>query len=161
MPHTDASSAAHTIHHVLEIDAPRGAVFSALTRTDALASWWTTEVRADAATTSGADAATLGAIITFTFHPAFSPRLRIAEVEPNARLVWQGVGGHDAWGPTTITFNLDAAPIGTRVRFWHHMGADRTEDEVGGANFRWGQYLNSLRLLCETGYGHPFHPTAA
>jgi len=143
-----ARQGAHVIHHVFEIAAPCEVVYAALTTPDALSSWWTRQVRAETTT--------VGAVITFGFNEQFSPRLRVAELDPNARVVWEGVGGHDAWGETAIRFDLDATKSGTRVRFWHHMGADRTDDAVAGANFRWGYYLDSLRLFCEIGAGHPF-----
>ncbi len=31
---------------------------------------------------------------------------------------------------------------------------------MGTANFNWGYYLDSLRLLCETGCGKPFRSGA-
>jgi hypothetical protein len=45
---------------------------------------------------------------------------------------------------------------GTMVSFWHQLGADRPDDAVASANFNWGYYLDSLRLLCETGQGKPY-----
>lgn len=31
---------------------------------------------------------------------------------------------------------------------------------VASANFNWGYYLDSLRLLCETGHGKPYQSGA-
>ncbi len=100
-----ARHGAHLIHHVFEIAAPCEVVYAALTTPDALSSWWTTHVQADTTT--------VGAVITFVFHAQFSPRLRVAELDPNARVMWEGVGGHDAWGETAIRFDLDATRSGT------------------------------------------------
>jgi len=36
------------------------------------------------------------------------------------------------------------------------LGRDLSDDAVASANFNWGYYLDSLRLLCETGSGKPF-----
>lgn len=35
------------------------------------------------------------------------------------------------------------------------------DDAYGIYNFNWGYCLESLRLLCATGRGKPFHPTEA
>jgi uncharacterized protein YndB with AHSA1/START domain len=138
-----------TIHHVFEIAAPRETVFRALTTADGLAGWWTTHVRMDEAA--------VGASITFTFRGAFNPRMRITAIDPPAHVDWEGVGGHAAWGThTAIRFELEATSGGTMVRFWHQVGHELSDEAIAAANFNWGYYLDSLRLLCETGRGKPF-----
>lgn len=138
------------IHHVFEIAAPRETVFRALTTADGLAGWWTTQVRMD-------DVA-VGARIDFTFRGPFNPQVRITEVDPPAHVAWEGVSGYAvAWGAqTSILFALEATSGGTRVRFWHQAGRELSDDAMGAATFNWGYYLDSLRLLCETGRGKPF-----
>lgn len=138
------------IHHLLEIAAPHERVFGALVTADGLSAWWTTQVRAG-------DAA-VGAQLEFTFRGSFAPRMEIAELDPPVRVVWKGIGGHDAWGETAIRFELDPAGEETVLRFWHRMGPERSEDAIAGATFIWGYYLDSLRLFCETGTGKPFRP---
>lgn len=136
------------IHHVFDIQAPPETVFTSITTTDGLSSWWTTMVQADTDER--------GSLFLFTFRGPFNPRLRIAEIESPSLVRWEGVSGHDAWGRTTLRFQLDRIEGGTMVSFWHQMGADRPDDAVASANFNWGYYLDSLRLLCETGQGKPF-----
>lgn len=118
-----------------------------------MSSWWTTS--------ASADAAAVGALLDVTFGP-FNPHLRITELDPQTRLAWEGVGGHQAWGETTTTrFALEATSGGTLVRFWQRLGPELSDDAVGTANFNWGYYLDSLRLLCETGTGKPFQNEVA
>jgi uncharacterized protein YndB with AHSA1/START domain len=138
------------IHHVFEIAAPRETVFRALTTADGLAGWWTTQVRTGEAA--------VGARIDFTFRGAFNPQLRITEVDPSAHVGWEGVAGYAAaWGPQTIIrFELEATSGGTLVRFWHQVDRALSDEATAAANFNWGYYLDSLRLLCETGTGKPF-----
>jgi len=136
------------IHHVFDIQAPPETVFAAVTTAVGLSGWWTTSVQAD-----GAEP---GSLFTFSFRGPFNPRLRITEREPPSLVAWEGVDGHDAWGPTSLRFEFDRIENGTIVRFWHQMGADRSADARAAANFTWGYYLDSLRLLCETGRGKPF-----
>jgi uncharacterized protein YndB with AHSA1/START domain len=140
------------IHHVFDIQAPPEAVFASITTADGLSSWWTTKVQADSAEP--------GSLLMFTFRGPFRPQLRITEIEPPVRVTWEGVSGHDAWGATTIRFQLDRIDEGTMVRFWHHIGPDLSRDSVASANFNWGYYLESLRLLCETGRGKPYQSGA-
>jgi hypothetical protein len=87
-----------------------------------------------------------------TFRRPFNPQLLITEIETPSLVVWEGVSGHDAWGTTTIRFQRDRIDDGIVVRFSHQMGPDHlSDDSVASANFNWGYYLESLRLLCETG----------
>lgn len=133
-----------TIRLVLDIAAPPESVFSAITTVDGLAAWWTTQVRAEEAT------------LECTFRGAFSPRMQVAECVSPTRVRWEGRGGHDAWGATDISFTLAPMDGGTRVRFEQHVGNDRSDDAVAGSTFNWAYYLDSLRLLCETGRGKPY-----
>lgn len=137
------------IHHMFEIRAPREMVFNALTTTEGLSGWWTTGAKAEEAV--------VGANLVFTFGGPFNPHMRITELDPPARVGWEGVGGHAPWGSTTtIRFDLDAMSGGTMVRFWHQVGGELGDDAIATATFNWGYYLDSLRLLCETGRGKPF-----
>lgn len=136
-----------TIHHVFEIAAPCETVFAALTTPEGLSSWWTTRV-------SGGEAA-IGSEITFTFRGPHNPRMHVAALDRPTRVVWQGVGGHQAWGDTSIRFELTPTDDGTLVRFWHELG-NEADDAVGSATFTWGYYLDSLRQFCETGTGKPY-----
>jgi uncharacterized protein YndB with AHSA1/START domain len=136
------------IHHVFDVQAPAEMVFTAVTTVDGLSRWWTTSVQADGAQP--------GSRFQFAFRGAFNPQLRITEIESPSLVAWEGIDGHDAWGPTSLRFEFAPINEGTEVRFWHQMGADRAGDSVARANFNWGYYLDSLRLLCETGFGKPF-----
>lgn len=154
--HDDQESggrSAKTIYHVFEILAPRETVFNALTTADGLSSWWTTSTQADEAA--------VGAPLDVAFG-LFNPHLRITELDPHSHLAWEGVEGNRAWGGnTTIRFELEATSGGTLVRFWQQPGSGLSDDAVGIANFNWGYYLDSLRLLCETGTGKPFQNEVA
>jgi len=44
---------------------------------------------------------------------------------------------------------------GTVVRFWENYARELSDDAYGTYNFNWGYYLESLRLLGETGTGKP------
>jgi uncharacterized protein YndB with AHSA1/START domain len=149
-----AAETGQRVCHLFEIRAPCETVFDALTTTEGLAGWWTTGARAEGVA--------VGADLAFTFGGPFNPRLRVVALDRPALVGWEGVGGHAAWGATTaIRFDLEATDAGTVVRFRHDLGRDASADAVASANFNWGYYLDSLRLLCETGRGKPFRVGAA
>jgi uncharacterized protein YndB with AHSA1/START domain len=148
-PHPETANDRNTVHHLFEIAAPREKVWGALTTADGLLGWWTTDV--------AAEEAVRGAEIQFRFRGPFNPRMRIVEMASPRLLEWEGIGGHAALGERMgIRFELEESETGTRVRFKHRLGDEINADGVASANFNWGYYLDSLRLLCETGTGKPF-----
>jgi uncharacterized protein YndB with AHSA1/START domain len=139
------------IHHVIDLDAASSKIWSAITDERGLAGWWSTQVRAPAAT--------VGARVEFTFADDFNPVMEIAAVDPGVGLEWRCVGGHEPWNDNTFRFQLAPLDDGrTRLRFWQDYAVELSDDAYGIYNFNWGYYLESLRLLCTTGAGKPFDP---
>lgn len=138
------------IHHVFDVAAAPTRVYDALTTTTGLAGWWTTDVKGVAAQVGGA--------VDFTFGMGFDPAMRVKVLEPGSRVAWEFAGGHPNWEGSTFEFQLEAVAGGTRMRFWQHYGRALSDDDFGVYNYNWGYYLDSLRLLCETGHGKPFEP---
>jgi uncharacterized protein YndB with AHSA1/START domain len=142
-----------TIHHVLDIDAPAGSVWSALTERDGLAGWWSTKLELDGAGE--------GSRINFTFGGDFNPVMEITKMSGERQLGWRCVSGHDNWADNTFAFEL--VPVEgarTRLRFTQDYATELSDDDYGIYNFNWGYYLESLRLLCVTGAGKPYVPPA-
>ncbi len=137
------------IHHVFTIAASPARVYEALTRIEALAGWWTTEVEGSPE---------VGGVIAFTFGGDFDPEMRVTALEPGSRVAWELAGGHPNWEGSTFEFHLERSAAGTLMRFWQNYGRKLTDDDFGIYNYNWAYYLESLRLLCETGVGKPFQP---
>jgi uncharacterized protein YndB with AHSA1/START domain len=138
-----------TIHHLVDIDADRTAVWDALTVAPALESWWSTAV--------ATQAPAVGAVTRWTFTGDFNPVMETVAITPPASLTWRCTGGHDPWQDGTFRFELEALDGGrTRLRFWQDYAVELSDDAYGVYNFNWGYYLESLRLLCSTGEGKPF-----
>jgi uncharacterized protein YndB with AHSA1/START domain len=138
-----------TIHHLVDIDAERRPVWSALTEADRMAGWWSTNVRTPPAA--------VGAVVEWTFTGDFNPVMEITALDPEKRLVWRCIGGHDPWADGTFRFEIAGLDDGrTRLRFWQDYAVELNDDAYGIYNFNWGYYLESLRLLCVTGTGKPF-----
>jgi uncharacterized protein YndB with AHSA1/START domain len=134
------------IHHVVDVCAPPDRVFRALSRVEGLSGWWTTRVRTDA---------TDGNVIAFTFGDDFNPEMRVTALTEATEVDWEMAGGHEPWDGSTFRFTLEPTGEGTRVRFWQYYGRELSDDAYGSYNYNWGYYLDSLRLLCETGTGRP------
>lgn len=136
-----------TIHHVLDIDAGKSAVWEALTAETGLAGWWSRQVNV------------AGAQAQFVFRGDFNPVMDVVEAVDGQRLVWQCVAGHGNWQDNTFTFELAGRPDGwTRLRFTQDYATELSDDDYGVYNFNWGYYLESLRLLLTTGTGKPYQP---
>jgi uncharacterized protein YndB with AHSA1/START domain len=136
-----------TIHHVVDIAAPPGPVWAALTTQEGLAGWWSTEVDVD------------GDRVSFTFAGDFNPVMEVTRRVQGRELEWRCTAGHDKWMDNTFPFELVALDDArTRLRFSQHYAVELSDDDYGTYNFNWGYYLESLRLLCTTGAGRPFMP---
>jgi len=141
------------IHHVSQIGAAPEEVYAALTTQEGLGGWWSTEV--------AAPGPEVGAVVAFTFQSDFNPEMEIAGLEAGRRLEWKCIGGHEPWADNTFRFELAPSELkqgGTTLRFWQHYATELSDDAYGTYNYNWGYYLESLRLLCEEGKGHPFRP---
>jgi uncharacterized protein YndB with AHSA1/START domain len=138
-----------TIHHLVDIDAPRAAVYRAVSSAAGLAGWWSTVVSADER---------VGGIVDVTFGGDFNPDMEITELAQARAVGWRCVDGHEPWAGSTFRFELVNYGNGTRLRFWQHCARELDDDHFATYNFNWGYYLESLRLYCETGTGRPCDP---
>jgi uncharacterized protein YndB with AHSA1/START domain len=143
-----------TIHHVLDMDSTVDVVWAALTEPNRMATWWSTRV--------DTPPAAIGARAVWTFAGDFNPVMEIIELDPPRELVWRCVDGHEPWQDSRFRFRVAAGqPTGVRLRFWQEYAVELADDYYGVYNFNWGYYLESFRLLCTTGVGKPFQPSAA
>ncbi len=142
-----------TFHHVLDIAAPRDAVWNALITTDGLAGWWFTEVEAPAPTE--------GAVIRFTFEEGFNPEMEVTSLDDRASLEWRCTAGYEPWADNTFRFELGELDDGrTRLRFWQHYAVELSDDAYGIYNFNWGYYVESLLEHVTTSTGRPYAASA-
>jgi uncharacterized protein YndB with AHSA1/START domain len=140
------------IHHVVDVASSQDKVWWSLTDPQGLTGWWSTKLE----TTT----ASVGAQLFWTFEEDFNPVMEITRLDERAALDWTCVGGHDPWQDATFRFESVALDDRrTRLRFWQDYAVELDDDAYGIYNFLWGFYLESLRLLCETGTGKPHRPT--
>lgn len=137
------------ILHRVGIQASLERVYGALATPEGIAGWWTTE-------TSGDREA--GGKLAFRFTDngrelgAFT--MRILELEPNRRVVWQVAKGPAEWIGTKIRFELEQQDDFAIVLFKHEDWKEPVEF-MYHCSTKWAIFLMSLKSLAETGTGQP------
>ncbi len=133
------------VHRVGARAVSRDAAYAALTTLDGLSGWWTRE------TTGEPDR--LGGIVAFRFDQGGFD-MRVVDLVPGERVLWEVVDGPQEWVGTTIGFDLHDAEDFTVVLFAHRGWRDEVEF-MHHCSTKWATFLVSLKLLLETGAGAP------
>jgi uncharacterized protein YndB with AHSA1/START domain len=134
------------LHEVaIKGSSPRAA-YEALTRRQGLADWWTQDTRGDSA---------VGGFIEFHFQ-AGSFTMKVLELTPEKRVLWEVVAGPEEWVGTKVMFDIASEGSFTLVRF-KHEGWKEPVPFMHHCSTKWGLFLVSLKSLLETGKGAP-HP---
>jgi uncharacterized protein YndB with AHSA1/START domain len=134
------------LHRVgIKSSSPTG-TYEALTKLEGLAGWWTGEVRGQAE---------VGGVINFRFgeHGFFD--MKVLELDPARRVLWQVVGGPAEWIGTKVSFDLKQDGAFTIVLFKHQDWKEPVEF-MHHCSTKWGVFMMSLKSLVETGKGAPY-----
>lgn len=155
------------IRHALIIGAPIEKVYNAITSQEGLSAWWTPNTKAKAEP---------GSIARFSFGPGYFKEMRVMELTPCELVKWDCISGATEWIGTTISFKLlngdkktfsvshpqmsgqleqQRGDEGTLLIFSHDDWKEYTL-MFAECSYTWGQFLKSLKLLCETGKGKPW-----
>jgi Activator of Hsp90 ATPase homolog 1-like protein len=116
----------------------------ALTTLEGLAGWWTN-------TTQGETQ--VGGVIRFRFG-AGGIDMKVLELFPARRVLWQVVEGPVEWIGTKVSFDLRQEGEWTLVLF-KHEGWKEPVEFMHHCSTKWGVFLLSLKSLLETGKGAP------
>ena len=134
------------ILHKVAFKAPStDASYKALSTIDGLSGWWTSD-------TSGESR--LGGMIEFGFQGKGVCDVKVLELEPGKRVLWQVTGGPEEWLGTRISFDLEQKDDYTVVLF-KHMGWKEPVEFMHHCSTKWGVFMMSLKSLMETGKGAP------
>jgi uncharacterized protein YndB with AHSA1/START domain len=134
------------LHRIgIKSSSPKEA-YKALTTFEGLAGWWTGEVRGQAE---------VGGVIHFRFgeHGFFD--MKVLELDPARRVLWQVVGGPAEWIGTKVSFELKQDGAFTIVLFKHQDWKEPVEF-MHHCSTKWGTFMLSLKSLVETGKGAPY-----
>ena len=140
------------IIHTVHIHANPAKAYESLTTQTGLGGWWTTKVEVEPGG---------GGVIRFTFHGDFHPHMKQTRLDSKRLVSWECVAGHQNWKDNTFSFALHERGGETLLLFVQEYAREPSDEIYGNYNFNWGYYLNSLKLLCETGTGTPFVPPTA
>ena len=155
------------IRHELLIEAPAEKIYDAITTQDGLSAWWTpTNAKPER-----------NSVAHFAFGAEYFKEMKITELKPSSLVQWICIAGADEWIGTTISFELHPGDKGTLLKLhpelkdqiqqqgdfeqatvliFHHDDWKEHTPMFGECNYTWSQFLRSLKLLCETGKGHPW-----
>lgn len=129
------------ILHRVGIVAPAEAVYKALTTVEGLAGWWTEDVSGDG-----------------TLHFQFGERgffdMKVRDLAPARRVVWDVLDGPPEWIGTTIDWRLVQEDAYCIILFTH-AGWREPVEFMHHCSTKWAVFLLSLKQLIETGTGAP------
>lgn len=139
------------IRHRVGVYVPREEIYEALSTTEGLSRWWTSDVRGDDQQ---------GKELEFYFggdQPGAI--MRVAQLVPGERVVWECVDGPSDWIGTTLTFELYPGPATERhetvVKF-AHAGWREPVEFMYHCSTRWAQFLVGLKTGLEGGTWQPY-----
>lgn len=137
------------ILHRVGIKASVDAVYKALTTRAGLAAWWTDNTQGE-----GKE----GGAIHFRFSAGGAEiggfDMKVLELDPGRRVLWQVVEGPAEWIGTRIGFDLKQSGDHAIVLF-KHQGWKEPVEFMHHCSTKWAIYLMSLKSLVETGKGTP------
>ena len=137
------------ILHRVGIKASTEAVYEALTSPERLAAWWTNNTRGQNKV-SGA--------LSFRFSAGGTEiggfDMKVLELQPAKRVLWEVVDGPEDWVGTRIGFDLKSSDQHAIVLF-KHQGWKEPVEFMHHCSTKWAMYLMSLKALLETGQGTP------
>lgn len=137
------------ILHRVGIKTSVDKVYKALATPEGIAAWWTTATKGDTKA---------GGMITTRFFAdgrelgGFD--MKILELHPGTRVVWQVVDGPAEWVGTKIRFELKRED-GFTVVLFRHEGWKEPVEFMYHCSTKWATYLMSLKSLGEAGKGQP------
>jgi uncharacterized protein YndB with AHSA1/START domain len=132
------------IVHRVGIKSALNDVYTALATRDGLAAWWTTDTHGES---------TSGGVIRFRF-PQGGFDMKVLELRPAERVLWEVVDGPQEWVGTTVSFDLKQEGDYAIVIF-KHQGWSEPVEFMYHCSTKWATFLMSLKSLVETGKGAP------
>lgn len=134
------------ILHKVDIKSSPNDTYGALTSLEGLAGWWTRTTKGNPST---------GGTIEFGFGPHGGFDMKVLELDPGKRVVWQVVDGPDEWIGTKVHFDLRQDGDFTVVLF-KHQGWKEPVEFMHHCSTKWATYLLSMKSLLESGRGAPY-----
>lgn len=132
------------LHRVGMRSASTDDVYAALTTTEGLSRWWATDTKGQTE---------VGGILEFRFAPGGFD-IKVLELVPGERVLWEVVDGPPEWIGTTIRWELKKVD-GWAIVLFAHEGWSEPGEFMSHCSTKWATFLVSLKQLVETGSGAP------
>ncbi len=133
------------ILHRVGIKSSLDEVYKALTAREGLAGWWTKDTQGESK---------VGGVLKFRFGTGGFD-MKVLELHPAKRVLWQVLDGPKEWIGTKISFELKQENDYAIVLFKHQDWKEPVES-MHHCSTKWGMFLMSLKSLVETGKGAPY-----
>ena len=133
----------------MSVKNPAAEIYRALTERDGLASWFAADTLAEPR---------VGSLAEFRFdHDARLIQVRVGELDPGRRIVWQVLQGLPAWEQEqgTITWTLTPAGWGGTLVHFSHGGWNTTGGAFPSTGFKWATFMAQLKAYLATGAVNP------
>jgi hypothetical protein len=122
-----------------------GDAYKSLSNIEGLSGWWTDDTQGESR---------VGGVLKFRFG-AGGFDMKVLELDPAKRVLWQVVDGPEEWIGTKISFDLRREGDWTII-FFKHQGWKEPVEFMHHCSTKWGVFLLSLKSLLETGKGAPW-----
>jgi uncharacterized protein YndB with AHSA1/START domain len=132
------------LHRVGIKSSSPGATYRALTTIEGLAGWWTQDTQGQS---------DLGGIVQFRFGTGGFD-MKVLELDPNKRVLWEVVDGPEEWIGTNVSWDLKQEGDFTVILF-KQQGWREPVEFMHHCSTKWAVYLLSLKSLLESGEGAP------
>ncbi|MGH8651530.1 MAG: SRPBCC family protein [Gammaproteobacteria bacterium] len=132
------------ILHRVEVKSSPNETYRALATREGLAGWWTTDTQGNC---------DVGGVIQFRFGARGSIDMKVLELDPAKRVLWQVVGGPADWIGTKVSFELKQDDDFTIILF---KGWKEPVEFMHHCSTKWALFLMSIKSLLETGKGAPY-----
>ncbi|HEX5220070.1 MAG TPA: SRPBCC domain-containing protein [Verrucomicrobiae bacterium] len=120
--------------------------YKALTTCEGLSAWWTDNTTGESK---------VGGVLKFRFGERGGFDMKVLELKPNERVLWQVADGPEEWIGTKVSFDLKQDGDYTIVLF-KHQGWKEPVEFMHHCSTKWAVFLMSLKALLETGKGAPY-----
>jgi uncharacterized protein YndB with AHSA1/START domain len=137
------------ILHRVGVKSSPEEVYKALTARERLAGWWTNDTQGESK---------VGGLLKFRFSADGKEiggfDMKVLELQPARRVLWQVVGGPEEWIGTKVSWELKQEGEYSIVLF-KHLDWKEPVEFMHHCSTKWAIFLMSLKSLVETGKGDP------
>ncbi len=132
------------ILHRVGIKSSLDETYKALATREGLAGWWTRNTQGESK---------VGGVLKFRFG-AGGFDMKVLELQPGKRVLWQVVDGPKEWIDTKVSWELKQEGDYAIILF-KHQGWREPVEFMHHCSTKWAIFLMSLKSLLETGKGTP------